>query len=201
MILHNKVVSSVQKSSSLPKVRIMHIKLAQPFVSHLLPTSSRFDPHIVKVTTRAVVLRDSDSISQVKHCMPPTVRDEDCFTGTLCKFVALKALVITSTPACFSAIFNPWKNVHEIVNCLVILILPYQTASFSHMLWYVRWKEYPSFLPRYQRVPGTRRQRVLVNCGTRPLRANQKPSIRRPPTLPNKMEKVFIEKSWNFVVF
>lgn len=158
-------------------MRVSQFQLTKPLPRQSLPSRPRFHPHFVKVTRRAKVLCDPYSVRNVQYCVPPTVWNEYRFSWHLCEFVACKVSVIavfrlvSAETCCGCFAFNPWQDVHEVVDWFIVLVVPHQISSFDNGLRNMRWKQYPPFLSMNQCIPGTCCQWVDVNACPRSFRS------------------------------
>jgi hypothetical protein len=100
----------------------MLIKLAEPFICHALSARPSFEPNVVKIPRRTKVLRNSNRVCQIQHCVPPPIRNKDSLSLILSKLIAGKASIIAVTPDSVRLTFDARKNSHKIVNGFIILI-------------------------------------------------------------------------------
>jgi hypothetical protein len=164
--------------------------LADPFIRHALSTIPRFEPNLIKIPRRTKVLRNSNRICQIQHCVPPTIGNKDCFSLVLSKFVATKASIVAVTPHSVCPTFDARKNRHEILNGFIILIRANEALSFDDMFGDIGRKENPSLFAMHQCIPGTSCEWINMHRRAGTFGSDQEPPVGRSTLFTDESKQV-----------
>ena len=143
----------------------------------LLAVFSSLEPYLLKVPIIAKVLRNRYRQVQVLHPMPPLTWHKDGLPRVLHSFDDNWQSIGALGP--FS-LLKPWQNLVEILDGLIVFTFLDQVLPTDQLLSDARawWHKHPTFVPTDTRIPGWRRQRVLVYLTPWAPRSYQEPSMR-----------------------
>mmetsp|Transcript_11297 Transcript_11297/g.24095 ORF Transcript_11297/g.24095 Transcript_11297/m.24095 type:complete len:234 (+) Transcript_11297:294-995(+) len=91
---HEKAVPLIQFPRPSCQVGSVIVQPSQPAARHFLSSRAGLGPHLVEISSTAVILGDADGVRYVENGVPPPVGDEDGFSGVLGEFVAFEVGII-----------------------------------------------------------------------------------------------------------
>ena len=163
----------------------MSLKHGLQLAAHLRSRLACFGPYCLKVRARAEILRDSESVVEVEHYMPPTAGHKH----RLARLLDERQWTVRR----LGRIDERRVDVREPRDGLSPALVP---GGLYHLLGGAWPEASPQLVPREQCIPCRRAKRVDVDVRTRALRAEDEPTIRGPSPFSNEPEEVIREEAW-----